>query len=334
MIFALVQILGYIVLGNQTLRSTQILFWVMEAGIFLLVTHVYRTFIVKWGWLDLSMERLIYHITFSVCALALFVYFVRVVISLPLEMYDPNVVWEISNMIGLTFVYALIFFLWSAFYFTYHYFERYNLSLQHEAAIIEIELKNLRSQLNPHFIFNALNSIKALIDENPGQSRKAINQLANILRNSLISDKKRLTKFEDEFKIVKDYLSLERVRFEERLRTAFEIHPDSKNFLVPPLMLQTLVENGIKHGISKLKEGGIIMLQTDVSDLYLKIQIRNSGQVNFVNGSGMDPAEGLGLKNTRQRLKLLYGNEAEIRLLNEPENMVLTELVIPKIEVT
>ena len=128
--------------------------------------------------------------------------------------------------------------------------------------MIEIELNNLKSQLNPHFIFNALNSIRALVDENPSKSKQAINQLSNILRNSLASDKKGLTKFEDEIKIVKDYLGLESIRFEERLKTEFEIHPESQKFLVPPLMIQTLVENGIKHGISKLTPGGVIQLKT------------------------------------------------------------------------
>ena len=136
--------------------------------------------------------------------------------------------------------------------------------------MIEIELNNLKSQLNPHFIFNALNSIRALVDENPSKSKQAINQLSNILRNSLASDKKGLTKFEDELKIVKDYLGLESIRFEERLKTEFEIHPDSQKFLVPPLMIQTLVENGIKHGISKLTPGGVIQLKTFVDNNHLK----------------------------------------------------------------
>ncbi len=90
------------------------------------------------------------------------------------------------------------------------------------------------------------------MDENPSKSKQAINQLSNILRNSLALDKKGLTNFDDELKIVKDYLGLESIRFEERLKTEFDIHPESQRFLVPPLMIQTLVENGIKHGISKL----------------------------------------------------------------------------------
>ena len=87
-----------------------------------------------------------------------------------------------------------------------------------------------------------------MVDENPKKSKQAINQLSNILRNSLAYEKKGLTKFDDELKVVKDYLSLESVRFEERLKTDFNIHPQSAGFRVPPLMIQTLVENGVKHG--------------------------------------------------------------------------------------
>ena len=100
-----------------------------------------------------------------------------------------------------------------------------------------------------------------MVDENPKKSKQAITQLSNILRNSLASDKKGLTNFDEELKIVKDYLGLESIRFEERLKTEFDIHPESQRFLVPPMMIQTLVENGIKHGISKLTRGGVIQLK-------------------------------------------------------------------------
>src|SRR5690606_23911150 len=187
---------------------------------------------------------------------------------------------------------------------------------KYEASMIEIELKNLKSQLNPHFIFNALNSIRALVDENPSKSKQAINQLSNILRNSLASDKKGLTKFDDELKIVRDYLGLESIRFEERLRTEFLIDPGSSQFLVPPLMIQTLVENGIKHGISKLTAGGTVQVKTFVTQEKLHIQIRNSGQLvqPVKRGKG-----GLGIKNTVQRIKLIYGDRASFRIVNEKD---------------
>ncbi|MEO1055010.1 MAG: histidine kinase, partial [Bacteroidota bacterium] len=224
--------------------------------------------------------------------------------------------------------YWFVLLIWSACYFTYQYFQRSNKALKQEAAMTEIELNNLKSQLNPHFIFNALNSIRALVDEDPAKSKNAITQLSNILRNSLASDKKRLITFKDELKTVEDYLSLESIRYEERLQTEFDIHPDSYKFLVPPLMIQTLVENSIKHGIAKLKKGGVVQLKTQTGNYSLRVQLRNTGHFE-VNGKNGADHYGLGLKNTRQRLNLIYGNEASFKIENETEDIVLTELIIP-----
>jgi LytS/YehU family sensor histidine kinase len=143
-----------------------------------------------------------------------------------------------------------------------------------------------------------------------------------------VADKRSLTRFKDELKVVKDYLGLESIRFEERLRTEFIIDPDSKDFLVPPLMIQTLVENGIKHGISRLTEGGLIQIKTVVENKVLSIQIRNSGQ--YINGVKRTTG-GLGLENTKQRLKLVYGGSASFRILTENDSFVLTEIRIPQI---
>jgi LytS/YehU family sensor histidine kinase len=209
----------------------------------------------------------------------------------------------------------------------YHYFERYNTSLKYEATKNEIELNKLKSQLNPHFIFNALNSIRALVDENPRKAKNAITQLSSILRSSLVMNKSKLTHFDEEMNAVKDYLELESIRFEERLRTEFDLHPQSNQFLVPPLMIQTLVENGIKHGISNLKEGGTISLRTAVNGSSLIIQIRNDGQL--INGRPRNP-RGFGIDNTKQRLQLIFGGKASFRIFNDSDKTVLTELIIPK----
>jgi LytS/YehU family sensor histidine kinase len=123
-------------------------------------------------------------------------------------------------------------------------------------------------------------------------------------------------------------LGLENIRFEERLRAEIDLHPESSKFKVPTFMIQTLVENGIKHGISKLTQGGIVQVKTIVEDGRLKIQIRNSGQM--VNGAKRKN-NGMGIQNTRQRLKLLFGEEAAFKMINESGNIVLTEVIIPKI---
>jgi hypothetical protein len=312
----------------NSISPTRIVFFLIEALLCLLITHFSRNILNRNKWLYWSMPRLIPSVLVAVLVMGVIVYFLRIPVSIILgRTLDPKAAFSLDQIFGQSFFYSIVFFLWMVFYFTYHYFERYNKSLKYEASMIEIELNNLKSQLNPHFIFNALNSIRALVDENPSKSKQAINQLSNILRSSLASDKKGLTKFDDELKIVKDYLGLESIRFEERLKTEFDIHPNSSSFLVPPLMIQTLVENGIKHGISRLTRGGIIQVKTYVDSERLKIHIRNSG--HLVNGAKRSKS-GLGIENTIQRLKLLYGDEASFRIVNENDNFVLTEIIIPQ----
>lgn len=323
--YAIVQIVTSF-LASGSVSTRRAVFLLYEALIFLIVTHLFRIYVNKKKWVTLGLQPLIPMVLISVFILGLIVYISRMPVSFLLGLFDQSVALDPTHILGLTSVYAVILFIWCVLYFTYHYFDQYNKALKYEASMVQIELNNLKSQLNPHFIFNALNSIRALVDENPKKSKLAINQLSTILRSSLASDKKGLTKFDDELRIVKDYLGLESIRFEERLKTEFDIHPDSHDFFVPPLMIQTLVENGIKHGISRLTPGGIIQLKTLVENGRLKVQIRNTG--HLVNG--VKKSKGIGLKNTVQRLKLLYGDEATFRIVNENDNFVLTEIIIPQ----
>lgn len=329
--YAILQIMFSALASEQGFSWNRTLFFVAEALLFLLITHRFRLILKNRKWINLNIPNLLLRVVFASALMGVIIYILRIPISIitgrPSVLYAA---FDIEQALGLSAVYMIFFFLWSVFYFTYHYLAQYNKSLKYEASMIEIELNNLKSQLNPHFIFNALNSIRALVDENPSKSKQAINQLSNILRNSLTFEKRGLTKFDDELKIVKDYLSLESVRFEERLKTDLQIDPESSKFLVPPFMIQTLVENGIKHGISRLTQGGAIQLRTAVEKGRLQILIRNSGQL--VPSSRRGKTTGLGLKNTRQRLKLLYGDEASFRIVNENDTFVLTEIILPKLE--
>ena len=326
LLYFLVQ-LGISTIAFDGISSERVTFLFFESLLCLVVTHVARLVLKPGAWLDIGALPLIIRVVLTVMVLGLILFFLRIPLSFLPGMYNENVAIYLERVWGLSFYYSIIFFLWYVLYFTFHYFNQYNKSIKYEASMVQIELNNLKSQLNPHFIFNALNSIRALVDENPLKSKQAINQLSNILRNSLASDKKGLTKFDEELKIVKDYLGLEHIRFEERLKTEFDIDPESNEFFVPPLMIQTLVENGIKHGISKLTAGGLIQMKTQVEKDRLRIRIRNSGRL--VNGE-MKNASGLGIRNTVQRLKLIYGDDASFRIVNENDNFVLTEIVIPQ----
>ncbi|GIV37687.1 MAG: histidine kinase [Cyclobacteriaceae bacterium] len=327
LVYALLQSVVFSLMASE-LSWSRIVFFVAEALLCFAVTHYYRLCIKKWRWLSLPLSRLIPRVVISVIFMGLMVYFLRVPVSYALSIRSvENEAFRLAQIAGYSAFYIFLLFLWSVFYFTYHYIERYNKSLRYEASRIQSELNNLKAQLNPHFIFNALNSIRALVDEDPDKAKQAITQLSNILRNSLSFGKKGLTRFSEELEIVKDYLSLESIRFEERLKTEFNIHPESEKFLVPPFMIQTLVENGVKHGISRLKDGGLIQVSTSVENNQLVIRIRNSGQL--VNGIKKS-ISGVGLQNTIKRLRLLYGDDAHFSIVNENPNFVRTEIIIPK----
>lgn len=292
----------------------------------LLVSHAFRVWVHRRGWLKLSTGRLVPRLLVAIIVMSCLVYFLQL-ITLGLQ-GNLAAGLELSQFLLVMLTHMTIFFIWVVVYISYHYVERYNATLRYEAALNEMTLNRLKSQLNPHFIFNALNSIRALVDEDPQKSKKAITQLSNILRNSLIMDKRSLVRFQDEFQTVKDYLALEGIRFEERLRTEFRISPEANDFQVPPMMLQTLVENGIKHGISNLIDGGIVHIDAQVKDQKLHVLVRNTGQ--YVNGVKKKAGSSIGLTNTKQRLKLLYGHRAQFSIKNENDKTVLTELIIPQ----
>ena len=220
--------------------------------------------------------------------------------------------------------------IWSIIYFAYQFFERYRTeeikNLKWQASKNEIELNKLKSQLNPHFIFNSMNSIRALIDEDPAKAKRAVTQLANILRNTLMMGRKKTVLFEEEMNIVHDYIELEKTRYEERLKCSSDIAEEAYSYQIPSLMIQTLVENGIKHGISKLSNGGVINLRAKVVNEKLLIEIENTGELV----ANTKPETGFGIINTTQRLNLLYGDQATFEIFNTDHHTVLTKLNLPK----
>ena len=212
---------------------------------------------------------------------------------------------------------------WNALYFTYHFFSKSrkqeinNLSL--EASRNEIELKNLRTQLNPHFLFNSLNSIRALIEIDPSKAKASVTTLSNLLRKSLMFGKLNLVPLSEEIEMVSNYLDLEKVRFEERLTVKWELDDQLNSFMIPPFSVQMLVENAIKHGISSLIEGGEIAIKTIKSDDEISITIENSGTLKT------EIDLGIGIENTRRRLDLQYNGKAKFHLV-EKDNKVISSI--------
>lgn len=230
----------------------------------------------------------------------------------------------VSNMFT-SFIY---FFIWNCIYFIYHYVSQTRKNqldnLKLEALVKSLELKTIKSHINPHFIFNALNSIRALIDEDPSRARVAVTGLSKILRSSMQSDQLEVITLEKELDIVKDYLDLELIRFEDRLNVTYQIDEQTLGNPIPPMMLQTLVENAIKHGIGKRIEGGDIQISTIGHEDYYELMVVNTGEL----GNG-PLQEGFGLSSTSNRLSLIFGDRASFVISQFIANEVVAKTIIP-----
>jgi sensor histidine kinase YesM len=247
-----------------------------------------------------------------------------------LQIYNP----EIKVSFRIRFLSNLILdsplvLVWVSIYYVWHYVELGSKTeiqkVRLESLVKELELKTIKAHINPHFIFNALNSIRALVDENPERARTAITELSNILRSSMQAEKLETVPLERELNIVKDYLALEHIRFEDRLLIEYDIDEDTLDQPIPPMMLQTLVENAIKHGISKEKNGGLVKVISDYRNNHHELIVQNSGSLPLHSES----SDGFGINSTRNRLKLLYGGKATFEIKDNGQHMVEAIVTMP-----
>lgn len=243
-----------------------------------------------------------------------------------IESIDQSGFIPITLINGFTFF--MFYFIWNLIYFMYHYVaksQRQQLdTLQLESMVKELELKTIKAHINPHFIFNSLNSIRALVDENPQRARRAITELSNILRSSISSDKSETVRLDRELAIVKDYLALETMRFEDRLQVEYDIDAATLERPVPPMMLQTLVENAIKHGISKRIDGGSVKVISKILQDQHLLSVQNTGQLDAKEGEG-----GFGLSSTRDRLQLLFGDKGNFTISQLNSETVEARILMP-----
>lgn len=181
-------------------------------------------------------------------------------------------------------------------------------ALASRLAAQDAELRMLRTQIDPHFLFNSLNSISALSTQDPPAARSMTLELASFFRHSLGMDAQRKVALERELTLVRHFLAIERQRFGARLAVREDIAPDAACCLVPPMIVQPLVENAVKHGIGQLPEGGTIVLSARRAGSLLRIRVENGVDPGLPAARG----HGIGLANVRQRLAGLYGHEASI----------------------
>jgi two-component system, LytTR family, sensor histidine kinase AlgZ len=195
-----------------------------------------------------------------------------------------------------------------------------------EARILarDAELKALRAQVNPHFLFNCLHSISALTGSDPPRAREMCILLADFLRTTLRLGGKETITLEEELALVRGYLAIEKVRFGARVHMEEQIDREAFSTTLPPLLLQPLVENAIRHGIANLPEGGVIRLSAEKNNNAVSILVENS----FDPESPSKLKTGLGLDNIRQRLIARYGNDASIQVRTD-DNRFTVRLHLP-----
>jgi two-component system LytT family sensor kinase len=200
-----------------------------------------------------------------------------------------------------------------------------------QVMLTEARLAALTRQINPHFLFNTLNSVTSLIRVNPDQARSMIIKLSNILRR-LLRKQENLASLREELQFIEDYLAIEVVRFGDKLKFERDVDPRSLEVMVPSMVLQPIVENSIKHGLSPKVEGGRIRITSKVMGSRLLLTVEDDGLgIPEEKLLHLFEQQGIGISNVNERLKVLYGNEFRLTIHSTPGQGTRTEIELPQL---
>lgn len=221
-------------------------------------------------------------------------------------------------------IYAGTVLFYHALEFYRAYRRRERLALQLEARLAEARLDALRMQLQPHFLFNTLHGISALMEQDVTAARRMISRLSQLLRLSLENDAAQEIALANELEFLEQYVEIQRMRFHDRLTVTIETAPEARGLLVPRLILQPLVENSIRYGLARHAHAGCIDVTASLEGNRLRIVV-------YDNGPGLDGKirEGVGIGNTRARLEHLYGSDQQFTIDNAPEGGCIVTIIIP-----
>ncbi len=293
------------------------------------LTHLLRRAVRRGQWLTRPMS---YWLPRCLAAVLSFAALLALTLAgLAMLTYRPGTpVLPLSAMVGVTFNFAFLFSLWVALYVGFQLTIRWRGAeldrLNALATAQRAELQLLRAKLEPHFLFNALNTITSLVDEDPELARDAIRRLSHVLRATLTVDALALAPFATEWALTRDYLQLEELRFPHRLRIQASLPDEIMNCRVPTFSLQTVVENAIKHGINRQPGQGFVEITGTLKGGALCVQVRNKG---WLTAPSPDSTQ-VGLETLRERLSRLCGAGSSATLAEEPEGCVTATLVIPQ----
>jgi hypothetical protein len=306
--------------------SGAVLVSIVWSGTGLAGTHIFRSFTKKQPWR--TVPQLAVRLAFALLLIPVAMVALQTATSFLFWRFtganDPR-----HSSILVHFISAeTVTIVWCALYLGAHEARRRRV-LEVEALRLALvaqvaQFHTLRSQLNPHFLFNCLNSLRELIRDDPERAEKVVTELAELLRYTLRADRVETVPLSEEIHAVQQYLSLEKVRFEERLRLRFEIEEGTLGVAVPPMLVQTLAENALKHGIARLPEGGEVTIEARRKGSQLELVVTNPGAV-----SSPSRPTAVGLENARERLRLVYGDAASLALRNGPGERVEATVVIP-----
>ncbi len=292
----------------------------------IVLTHALRFWIRREKWLHLPLSKSAWRFLIASLILGIVQSFMAAIAYRFLLI--PRTFQDLSWLPQALAIWTITFVLWIALYTSvvqfYRAQEAERRRFDTELTAKEAKLSALLRQVNPHFFFNSLNSIRALIYEDPNRAGSMIDELAGLLRYSLQSGDKAVVTFADELETVVKYLNIEKIRFEDRLQVDYRIDPSTMNCLLPPMLLQTLVENAVKHGLEHQGREGTIRVSARLNQNCLCLSVSNPGRLNANLTSTR-----IGLQNARQRLALLSGGEARLSL-EEADGCVQADLFIPQ----
>jgi sensor histidine kinase YesM len=233
-----------------------------------------------------------------------------------------------SLYLGLIF-YALIVFAIQGYLSRLNYLAEEKRASGLQSALVQAQLQALKMQLQPHFLFNTLNSISSLVLTNPQQAHAMIAQLGDFLRLTLDYNEDQMVLLKEELRFLRSYLEIEQIRFSDRLQIDFDIESEVLNAVVPHLVLQPIVENSIKHGIAQLNAGGSIEIRADKLNGKLRLQVKNnSPEIDSQEKDSLEDKKiGTGLSNVQTRLRHLYEEDFSFAMENDEKTTVT--IVLP-----
>jgi two-component system, LytTR family, sensor kinase len=334
--FGLVQLSPFLLYNNGKARPLQLLSPViLKLVLGLAGTHVLHLCIRARQWLQMAGSHLTLRLLSAIALLGAILAGVEALGHTFLP-HDAMVRPGDPRRILLSWIgWMIVLSLWTTLYMTIHEFRnrraREMRSLRLEMMVQEAQLRGLRAQLNPHFLFNCLNDLREVIAEDPERAQLMVTQLSALLRYSLQSNQSVTVPLADEIHAVEDYLALEEIRFEERLRVRWSVADGACGARVPPMLLQTLVENALKHGIAQRPQGGEVAIHARLAGSDLELEVINSGEID-----GHSSPDAVGLKNAQAMIKLLYGERANLVLENASDGQVraLVRMPVAPAEVT